>query len=133
MSQQNVDLLRSCWEAVAASGPEALLDFADPALEWHVRTDLPDARVYRGHEGFRELVARFDESFGVQRYHPVDYIDAGDRIVVPLRWSAVGRESGAAVVERDETWIFTVEGGKIRRVDEYSTRGEALEAVGLSE
>jgi hypothetical protein len=37
------------------------------------------------------------------------------------------------LLERSETWVFTVEEGLIRRVVEFTTMEEALEAVGLSE
>jgi ketosteroid isomerase-like protein len=134
MSRENVELLERCWEAVARRGPEALLDFADPALEWHVRQDLPDAGVYRGHQGFRALLERFDEAFEEQGYEPVEFIDAGGEVVVvPLRWWGRGRGSGATVVERYETWVFTVRERRIASVREFRTRDEALEAAGLSE
>jgi ketosteroid isomerase-like protein len=134
VSRENVELLERCWEAVARRGPEALLDFADPALEWHVRQDLPDAGVYRGHQGFRALLERFDEAFEEQGYEPVEFIDAGGEVVVvPLRWWGRGRGSGATVVERYETWVFTVRERRIASVCEFRTRDEALEAAGLSE
>jgi ketosteroid isomerase-like protein len=134
MSRENVEVVRASWEAVVRSGPDGFLAFAHPDLEWHVRKDLPDAGVYRGHDGFRALAERFNEAFAEQSYDPEGYIPAGDdMVVVPLRWWARGRESGASLVESEETWVFVVRDGKIVRVDEYATRAEALEAVGLSE
>ncbi len=103
-----------------------------PRIEWHVRSDLPDAGVYQGQAGFRQLSARFDEVLAEQRYSPLEYIDAGIEVVVPLRWTAHGRLSGAAFVERSEIWVFTVEEGLIKRVVEFTTMAQALEAVGLS-
>ncbi len=94
---------------------------------------LPDAGVYRGQAGFRQLAARFDEVLAEQQYAPLEFIDAGTEVVVPLRWTAHGRLSGASFTERCETWVFTVEEGLIRRVVEFTTMAEALEAVGLSE
>jgi ketosteroid isomerase-like protein len=32
-------------------GAEAMLELIDPAIEWRVPPDLPDAGVYRGYEG----------------------------------------------------------------------------------
>jgi ketosteroid isomerase-like protein len=134
MSRENVEVVKQCWEAVARGGPEALLEFADPAIEWHVRQDLPDAAVYRGHEGFRALLERFDDAFEEQVYEPAGFTDAGGEVVlVPLRWWARGRGSGATVVERSETWVFTVRERRIIRVREFRTEEEALEAVESSE
>jgi hypothetical protein len=53
--------------------------------------------------------------------------------VVPLRWTAEGRLSGAGFSEGFETWVFTIENGLITRVVEFATKEEALEAVGLAE
>jgi ketosteroid isomerase-like protein len=54
--------------------------------------------------------------------------------VVPLHWGGRGKLSGVEVAERQgETWVFTVENGKVARVTEYRHKAEALEAVGLSE
>ena len=131
MSQENVDAVRAYF---ANQGEEDIrVRRLHPRVEWHVRTDFPDAGVYRGQAGFRQLAARFDEVLAEQRYAPLEFIDAGTEVVVPLRWTAHGRLSGATFVERSETWVFTVEEGLIRRVVEFTTMAEALEAVGLSE
>jgi ketosteroid isomerase-like protein len=133
MSRENVEVVRAAWALAARQGPEGMLDFLDSDVEWEVRSDLPDSGRYRGHEGFLKLVGRFDEAFEEQGYEPVDFIDAGERVVVPLRWWGRGRTSGATVTERHETWVFTVSGRLVTAVEEFSTRAEALEAVGLRE
>ena len=47
-------------------------------------------------------------------------------------YSGHGAESGIAMdMELAEVW--TLEGGRIRRIEEYFDRAEALAAVGLSE
>ena len=94
---------------------------------------FPDATVFRGQDGFRRLSARFDEVFAQQDYQPLDFIEVGANVVVPLRWTAEGRLSGAGFSEGFETWVFTVESGLITTVVEYATREQALEVVGLSE
>jgi hypothetical protein len=40
---------------------DSILQFLAPEIEWKVRTDLPDAQLYRGHEGIRDLMSHFDE------------------------------------------------------------------------
>jgi ketosteroid isomerase-like protein len=132
MSQENVELVRA-WFASMGGGIEARLRFLHPQVEWHVRGDFPDTGVYRGHDGFRELAARFNEILVQQQYEPLDIIDAGGHVVVPLRWTAQGRLSGASFIERFETWVFTVEDDSIRTVVEFATKEAALEAVGLRE
>jgi ketosteroid isomerase-like protein len=109
---------------------EALFDVLGSDIVWEVRSDFPDAGIYRGHEGIRRLSAVFDEAVEQTWYRPLEYISTGSHVVVPLRWGGVGMGSGAAFAEREETWVFTVRGGKIRHVREYATKEEALAAVG---
>jgi len=61
-----------------------------------------------------------------------EYIDAGDRVVVIARMSAQGKGSGVTV-QRHEGLVITVRDGEAVRLDYFSSRGDALEAVGLSE
>ena len=61
------------------------------------------------------------------------YLDIDDERVVTLCWQR-GVGTGSEVpVEMDFAQVFTVKGGAITRIDVYSERAEALEAVGLSE
>jgi ketosteroid isomerase-like protein len=96
------------------------------------RADLPDADTYHGHEGVRQLFARFDEVLEDMGFEVLEYIDMGDRVVVPLHWWGRGRLSGVEVAERQgETWVVTVSDARITKVEEYRHKQEALEAVGL--
>ncbi|MFL5909501.1 MAG: nuclear transport factor 2 family protein [Gaiellaceae bacterium] len=64
---------------------------------------------------------------------PVEPIDAGeDDVVAVIRISGRAKLSG---VEAELTYaaLYTFRDGKIARGREYWTRGEALEAAGLSE
>ena len=57
---------------------------------------------------------------------------AGDWIALDIRFRGRGKGSG---VEIDDTlfWAAELRGGTLYRISEYSTRDEALEAVGVSE
>ena len=49
MSQENVEVVRAYF---ANQGEEDIrVRGLHPRIEWHVRTDLPDAGVYRGSSG----------------------------------------------------------------------------------
>ena len=56
----------------------------------------------------------------------------GDRVFVMARFRGRGRASGAEVKGRHFE-VYTVRDRKVIRVEEFSERGEALEAAGLSE
>jgi ketosteroid isomerase-like protein len=139
MSEENVEIVRRAFEASRrpdqreGDDPEAIFEFLDPTIVWEVRPDFPDAETYTGYEGMRRLFATFREALDETWYRPLEFIDGGDQIVVPLRWGGRGRGSGIEIAESEEFWVFTLRNGLIVHVREYADRNPALEAAGLSE
>jgi uncharacterized protein len=127
MSQENVEVVLALFAAYEQGD---VFDYLAPDVEWQVRSDLPDSKTYRGHDGIRNLLATFEEVMDEQWYRAQEFIEAGDEVVVPLRWGGRGKGSGIRFEEGQETWIFTVKEGKIARVREFATREAALEAAG---
>jgi ketosteroid isomerase-like protein len=130
MSQENVESVRGAFERFVATG-EPNWDSMDAEVEIHDH-DIPDAGVYRGHEGFLRWLADWSEPWSEFSMKPERWIDAGDRVVVVLRMTAKGKGSGVEVNRRDAI-VYTVRDGKTVRLDYYNNESEALEAVGLSE
>jgi ketosteroid isomerase-like protein len=129
MSQDNVETIQ--W-ALASSAPGALLAILDENVEWDYVGAFPEAVTYHGPaevgEFLRGWAAGFDE-FG---FEADETIDAGDRVVVCLHQWGRGKETGARV--ESHTWqVFTFQHGKVTRCRGYTTKAEALEAVGLAE
>jgi ketosteroid isomerase-like protein len=133
MSQENVEVVHSAFRAFEEGGIDQLLGLLHPEIEWEARLDLPDSEVYRGHDGVRRLVARFAEVIEDIWIRPREVIDAGDRVIVPLRWGGRGRSSGVEFEEVEETWVYSFRNGKIARIQEYASKDQALEAAGLRE
>jgi ketosteroid isomerase-like protein len=129
MSKENVEIVRAGFESF---GSPEVFEFLDPDVEWKVRPDLPDADIYRGRDGVRQLYRRFEEVMDDIWFRPDEFIPVGsEQVVVPLRWGGTGKTSGVDFEESRETWVFTIRGGKIVRVQEFATREGALEAAGL--
>jgi ketosteroid isomerase-like protein len=133
MSQENIEILRGVFDAFRNEpGPEAVMPALDPAIVWEVRSDLPDAQTYTGHEGFRKLLGAFEDVLDDNWYQPIEFLEADDQVVVPLRWGGRGKASGVAS-ELEETWVFTLRDRRVTHVKEFATRSAALKATGLSE
>jgi ketosteroid isomerase-like protein len=132
MQRDGLDVLRRLFELFCQREMDwdAVAEIVDPDIVWEVRADFPDAGVYTGVAGMRELSDAFDEAVEQTWYRPLEFIEAGDRMVVPLRWGGLGVGSGAAFAEREETWVFGLRDGRIRHVAEYASREAALEAAG---
>jgi ketosteroid isomerase-like protein len=133
MSQDNVELARRSLEAFAAGDWRTTLEFVDPEVEWIETPGLgPDAAVYRGIEEIRDAVESWTEMWTDYAFEVCDYLDAGDQVVVLMKEGGRGRGTGVSV-ERELGQVFTVRGGKVRRVRLYGNWAEALEAAGLGE
>jgi ketosteroid isomerase-like protein len=134
MSQENIEIIRSAFEAFQGRGAEPALAFLAPDVEWEVRPDLPDAGIYEGHAGVRKLFSRFTDVMEDMWFRPEDFIQVNEEeFVVPVRWGGRGKGSGLDFEESRETWMFVVRDSKIVRVKEFATREQALEAAGLRE
>ena len=126
-----MQIVRAAFEAWQRAGMVAVLDFLAPEIEWKVRTDLPDAQLYTGHEGVRELMSQFDEVMEDMWFEHQELIPVGeDRVLALLRWGGRGKGSGVDFDEGREAWLFVVRAGKIARVEEFATKEQALTAVG---
>jgi uncharacterized protein len=133
MSEQNVEIVRRMYEQTARGHPEVLYECFDPDVEWDTSaTDLPEAGVYRGHEGVKEYRRRFWGAWETPRNEPEEFIDAGDSVVVIARMGGRGKGSGIDVEQRF-AMVWTLSEGKVTRVAVYQDRSEALAAAGLRE
>ena len=135
MSQENVEVVRSSFEAFARGDFGTAFSSYDPSTEWCPAVDEPDQQTHRGIAELEALVESLAEPW-VDRFGDTmvfeGFIDGGDWVVVP--WSARVRGRGSGIsIEISETYAVRVHAGRIVRVDEYRTKQQALEAVGLSE
>jgi hypothetical protein len=127
MSQENVEVVRRVIEAFEAKDIDALVVEHHPDVEIVVlRSEIEGP--YLGHEGLRRMAADvFEAEFDIR----IDEIrDCGNRILVlghqhalvrDIRWDHVLAE------------VYEIDGGKVARMQAFSTIDEALAAVGLSE
>ena len=132
MSQENIERLRGGYEAFARRDLDAALEMMDPQIEAHDAPETPDATVHYGREAVRRDWEQMFALFEDFRIDIEEVFDAGEEIVVFLRLSGRGRESGAEVDARmAHTW--TIREGRAIRLRQYLDRTEALEAAGLSQ
>jgi len=132
MSQQNVEIVRRCYDAYVRGNLESALAAFDPEIEIYDH-DLPDAtESYRGLDGLLRWQDDWAASWDSWRWEPEEFIDAGDRVVAVLGVHAKGRGSGVEL-ERLDGAVWTLRDGKCIRLDYYGSKAEALEAVGLRE
>jgi uncharacterized protein len=132
MSRENVDVIRRVLVAGSAGDFPELLALHDPDWLGVIPEEYPGAGTYRGLDGVRAFVEEWLEVWDEFRVEPEEFIDAGDTVVVVVRYWGRGRGSGVEVRDR---WVYVYELRDARIVcwRLYTDRAEALEAVGLRE
>ena len=131
MSQENVEIVRAGLDAWNRGDWDTALKDAAPDLEYDLSRALgPFRGVYR-RDHVPRAWADLTEGLTSARIEPHEFIEAGEHVVVPWTFHAMGRD-GIEVKAR-VTWTFTIRDGAIDRICMYQERQEALEAVGLSE
>jgi uncharacterized protein len=133
MSQENVEVIRSVYEAFNRRDFDAILNHAHPDFEIRLMRDLRPffGEYFRGHDEARrwwsELFAAWGDDLRIElrALH-----DAGDVIVGDAKmW---GTSQGMEVPQLyADLWTFR--DGRLARAEAFATTAEALKAAGLSE
>jgi ketosteroid isomerase-like protein len=133
MSEESIEVAKRGYEAFRQRGVDGILEYLDPEIEWRAWSRYGrEPNLVRGHEGVRELFSVYEENFSDLRAEPLEFIDAGDRIVVPFRLS--GREKGTGEeMEMELVHVWTTAGERAVEVQVYESKREALRAVGLND
>lgn len=138
MSQENVEVVRRGYEALNAGRLEEMFALFDPQAEVKPGLD-PDGMAgidfrgtYRGVEGFLRFLSEISEAWDDPRWVPEGYEDAGDDVLVYIRFTAKGKSSGVEIVQQI-AHVCTMRDGKLVRAEAFWDRAAAREAAGLGE
>jgi ketosteroid isomerase-like protein len=109
MSEQNVMVVRTMWEAFLRNDFEAALSAFEPDVEWD-GTNLPDGKVSRGLDAVVEHLG-------------------GDQVIAFIRER--GRTTAGLEVNERHAELYTARDGKIGYRKGFSHPDEALSAARL--
>jgi ketosteroid isomerase-like protein len=124
MSQENLEIVRTFLRVDV----DEALTYADPGIVWNPIEELPT----QGHDAVRASLARWKAEWDDYKVLPEEFVDGGDHIVVTVRLQGRGRVSGVDIDARFYD-VYTLRDRKIVRMDQFTERSEALQAVGLRE
>ena len=132
MSRENVESLRAALDAVNRRDVEALTALLAKDAEIVPMRAALDGTVFRGPDAVARWYAALDESWEEMEGEIESVRDLDDRVLVLGRLRGRGRGSGAALdVEAGSVAHF--HDGLITRLQNFTSRAEALKAAGLSE
>jgi ketosteroid isomerase-like protein len=129
MSQENVGIVEAAYEALSTGGLDAFAECWADDIEWTTMR-----ATWYGKEAGRAYLQELFDLFDDFRTEPIELIDAAsERVVLYLRYGGRSKLSGVTVPPEYFAIVLQIRDGKIARGVEYSSRQEALEAVGLRE
>ena len=133
MSPENVEVVRALYEAWnGPDGRRAALAFIADDFEWVNPSYAVEPGTRRGHEGWSAAMDSLEDAFHFDRSEPVEIRDLGGRVLCFTTFTAKTSPDGVAFTQ-DETHLWTLQDGKVVRLEWFHDRREALEALGLSE
>jgi ketosteroid isomerase-like protein len=128
MSESNIHTLQTMFDAFKKGDLAGALEGVDADIEAEPSSTFPGQEVYRGHEGVLRFFTMFFEAWEEYHAEPIEFIDAGDDVVVVVHQRARGKGSGV-MIESDMFQVGTFRGGKAVRMRVRNSREEALRLV----
>jgi ketosteroid isomerase-like protein len=134
MTQENVEIVRTAFDALKRRGFDEALAYVDPEIEFEPPNEaLERPRSFKGHEALRERWKLLLEPFEDVSLEPIEFIDGDDETVIVVFRVRVRGRASKVPVEAEPAYVLAIRGGMILRMRAYLQKDQALEAAGLRE
>jgi ketosteroid isomerase-like protein len=128
MSQANVEVVRRLFDSYERGDYVEAAECLSPDVVYEVGQELPA----HGRAAVRAMWERWDSTWEELETVPEELIDAGDHVLVTVKYSTRGRGSGIKYEERLFD-VYTFADGKCVHKREFRERSEAAAAAGLDQ
>lgn len=133
ISEQNVEIVRRCYELLNRREFTRELELYDPEIEVDNSRLVFNPDVYRGHAGIERWMRMVEETWDDFRLVPKEFVDAGDNVVAAVVLHGKGKRSGVEV-KGQLFAVWTLRDSKVLRIaGGYRDRSDALAAAGFRE
>jgi ketosteroid isomerase-like protein len=133
MAEENVEIAQRMSDAFNARDFEGMFETLAPDVEWIPIMAVLEGRVYRGHAGVRRWIEDLGTYWEIFETHQEEYRPVGNRVLVLGHWHARAKESRVELEGEQASWVLDFEDAKITRLQTYTDRAEAFQAVGLKQ
>jgi ketosteroid isomerase-like protein len=127
MESANVQVMRQLEELFNRRDLDSYVELLDPAVEWSVSKEDPDATVHHGREAVRAYLQGWIDAFGDLQIHMEEVGADGDRVRTVLHFTGQGTGSGARLEERFG-FLFSIRAGLATKVEDLGRAERAPEA-----
>jgi ketosteroid isomerase-like protein len=132
MSEENVEIVRTAFDALSRGDIDAAMKNVSPDAEYDVSRALgPVHGIFRGRDEIRKSWEEFSEPWESQRWEADEFIEHGEHVATPMTNTLRGRDG--IEVQARVAFLWTIRDGMVIRACFYQERHEALKAAGLSE
>jgi ketosteroid isomerase-like protein len=132
MSQENVVKTSDFIADYNRRDFDAAVRYFDPEIEW-VLPALQRSDSCVGPEEVRRFWEGLDETFEELRLDPQEFVDAGDRVAVRLRFYGRGKGSGVELDTEMYHQVTTFRDGTMVRIEYFADWPGALKAAGVGD
>jgi ketosteroid isomerase-like protein len=141
MPEENVETVRQTFREMNAFmsdelSIQTLAERLDPQIEvrWHDRQTYPDFPQHlQGTQELLPFLEQWRDGWADSVGELLELIDArGDRVLGAVRISGRGRQSGVPI-EIHFFQLWTIQDGKVSKMEYFRHRADALKAAGLPE
>jgi uncharacterized protein len=132
MSQENVEIVRSIYEAANRRDWDAAWRNQAPDVEYTTPPRGPNAGTYRGREEIQGFWEEMLTAFDAASAEPEEFFERGDQVAVVVKRRMRPKGSSAEIESRTGS-LWTIRDGMVVSMRIFAKPEEALEAAGLSE
>ena len=132
MSQENVEFVLDSYARYNAGERRPELWYWHEDAEYHASSEDPDSDVHRGIAAIRRQFERWEEAYPDLQVEPLEAKEHGEQVLLWVRFFGHGAGSGLPI-DMELAHVLTLEDGRVRRLEEFMDRAEALKAMGLAE
>jgi ketosteroid isomerase-like protein len=129
MSEANVELVRDIYARRLLDTREGHVELVAMGIEYINPPDAIDPGVRRG-PAVAEALDSLLDAFERTENRPLQFFDAGDKVVAAVRFHSRGSRSGADL-EHDEVHTWTFKNGEVATFEWGRDLGAALQASGI--
>jgi ketosteroid isomerase-like protein len=133
MSRENVEIVREGY-AQRAITRRFDAESAWPDFVWDMSNfrGWPEQQTYEGVEGANAFLCEWIGAWDHWEVEAEAFHSAGDKVVAIMHQRGQSKATGARV-DMHYAQVWTLDEGKLTRMEMYSDQSEALKAVGLEE
>ena len=125
----NLDIIKTLYQAFENGEIETILDILDPNVEWHESEKLPYGGTFIGRDAvFAGVFEKIGDQWENFQAHVEEFIDGGDRIIT-LGFDRGTYKATGKSMEAPTASIWTLKNGKVIKFVQYIDTMKVWEAT----